>query len=176
MKPGQNLYLVGPMGVGKTTIGKLVAKRLGKQFVDLDDEIEIRAGACIPWIFDVEGEEGFRRRESDLLLEYSRQRDRVISTGGGVVLREENRQVMKMTGLVVYLNATAEQLHARTLKDKKRPLLQVPDRLKVITELKKARDSLYREVAHLVLDVGNRNSRQVTDFLIRKLDRFDPGA
>lgn len=169
MIPGQNLYLVGPMGVGKTTIGRLVAKKLKKQFVDLDDEIETRAGASIPWIFDVEGEEGFRRRETELLREYAQCRDMVVSTGGGVVLREENRQLLKTTGLVIYLDASPEQLHARTLKDKKRPLLQVPDRLKVITELKKNRDPLYRDVARLVIDVGNRSSKQVTDFLCKKL-------
>jgi shikimate kinase len=165
----QNLYLVGPMGVGKTTIGKLIAKKLGREFIDLDDEIEARAGACIPWIFDVEGEEGFRRRESDLLQEISRRSDMVVSTGGGVVLRDGNRFCLKQTGFVVFLNASAEQLHSRTLNDKKRPLLQVEDRLKVIRELKQNRDPLYREVADMVLDVGNRNSRQLTETLARAL-------
>jgi len=173
MKPGENLYLVGPMGVGKTTIGKLLAKRLKKQFVDLDEEIEARAGAGIPWIFDVEGETGFRRRESDLLLEYSHGADMVVSTGGGIVLREENRRLLKASGVVIFLNASAEQLHARTLKDKKRPLLQVPDRFRVIAELKKSRDPLYREVADLVIEVGNRNSRQITEILCKKLGHVD---
>lgn len=172
MKSDDNLYLVGPMGVGKTTIGKLLAKRLKKQFVDLDDEIEARAGASIPWIFDVEGESGFRRRETELLAEFSRRRGMVVSTGGGVVTREENRRLLKGAGVVVYLNASPEQLHARTLKDKKRPLLQVPDRLKVITELKEARDPFYREVADIVFDVGNRNSRQATEILCKKLEHL----
>ncbi|MCK9502604.1 MAG: shikimate kinase [Porticoccaceae bacterium] len=169
MKPDQNLYLVGPMGVGKTTIGKLVAKKLKKTFVDLDDEIERRAGASIPWIFDVEGEDGFRRRESDLLTEYCHRQNMLVSTGGGIVLREANRQLLKSSGVVVYLDASAEQLYNRTLKDKKRPLLQVPDRLRVITELKRARDPLYREVADLVFNVGSRNSRQATEQLCRVL-------
>ncbi|MFA5631850.1 MAG: shikimate kinase [Porticoccaceae bacterium] len=172
MKSDDNLYLVGPMGVGKTTIGKLLAKRLKKQFVDLDDEIEARAGASIPWIFDVEGESGFRRRETELLAEFSRRRGMVVSTGGGVVTREENRRLLKGAGVVVYLNASPEQLHARTLKDKKRPLLQVPDRLKVITELKEARDPFYREVADIVFDVGSRNSRQATEILCKKLEHL----
>jgi len=173
MKPDQNLYLVGPMGVGKTTIGKLVAKKLKKQFIDLDDEIDHRAGASIPWIFDVEGEDGFRRSETDLLAEYCQKQNMLVSTGGGIVLRERNRQLLTSTGVVVYLDAGVQQLYARTLKDKKRPLLQVPDRLRVITELKQARDPLYREVADLVFDVGNRNSRQATELLCKRLEAFE---
>lgn len=169
MNAGQNLYLVGPMGVGKTTIGRLLAKKLKKHFIDLDEEIEQRAGASIPWIFDVEGEAGFRRRESELLAECASRCDLVVSTGGGIVLRAENRQILKSSGLVVYLNATPEQLHARTLRDRKRPLLQVPDRLKVITELKKVREPYYLDVADLVLDVGSGNSRQATENLCRLL-------
>ncbi|MGD9660917.1 MAG: shikimate kinase [Porticoccaceae bacterium] len=169
MKPDQNLYLVGPMGVGKTTIGKLVAKKLKKHFVDLDDEIERRAGASIPWIFDVEGEDGFRRRESDLLAECCHKSNMLVSTGGGIVLKESNRRLLKSSGVVVYLDASVDQLYARTLKDKKRPLLQVADRRKVIAELKMARDPLYREVADLVFNVGNRNSRQATEQLCRVL-------
>ncbi|MFA5494500.1 MAG: shikimate kinase [Porticoccaceae bacterium] len=172
MKQGQNLYLVGPMGVGKTTIGRLIAQKLGKVFIDLDDELELRSGASIPWIFDVEGEEGFRRREAELLREVTAGRDIVLSTGGGVVLSAENRQVLKSTGFVVFLNASVEQLHQRTLKDRKRPLLQVPDRRQVIERLKRDRDPLYREVAHLVFDVGHRNSRHVTEVLLQKLRGF----
>lgn len=167
MKSELNLFLVGPMGVGKTTIGKLVSKRLGRSFVDLDDEIESRAGACIPWIFDVEGEEGFRRRESELLKEFALKEGLVVSTGGGVVLKPENRHLLRSSGCVVFLNASAEQLHRRTMNDKKRPLLQVEDRLLVIRNLKAARDPLYREVADIVMEVGNRSSRQVTDALCK---------
>lgn len=169
----QNLFLVGPMGVGKTTIGKLVSKRLGRVFVDLDDEIESRAGACIPWIFDVEGEEGFRRRESELLKEFSRAEGLIVSTGGGVVLKPENRDLLKTSGCVIFLNASAEQLHRRTINDKKRPLLQVEDRMAVIRNLKAARDPLYREVADIVIDVGNRSSRQVTDALCKMVEKLD---
>ncbi|MCK9468736.1 MAG: shikimate kinase [Porticoccaceae bacterium] len=169
MNPAQNLYLVGPMGVGKTTIGRLLAQKLGRVFVDLDEEIEQRSGASIPWIFDVEGEAGFRRREAELLKELSAGRNLVLSTGGGVVLNPDNRQLLKATGIVVFLNASVEQLYQRTLKDRKRPLLQVPDRRQVIERLKRDRDPLYREVAHLVFDVGHRNSRIATEALIRRL-------
>jgi len=172
MNPAQNLYLVGPMGVGKTTIGRLLAQKLGRVFVDLDDEIEQRSGASIPWIFDVEGEAGFRRREAELLKELSTGRNLVLSTGGGVVLNPDNRQLLKATGIVVFLNASVEQLYQRTLKDRKRPLLQVPDRRLVIERLKRDRDPLYREVAHLVFDVGHRNSRIATEALIRRLDEM----
>lgn len=173
MKPGSNLYLVGPMGVGKTTIGRLLAQRLGKRFIDLDDEIEHRSGATIPWIFDVEGEEGFRRRESELLEEVAAASDIVLSTGGGVVLSAANRRVLKDTGLVIFLTASVEQLYQRTLKDKKRPLLQVPDRRQVIERLKRDRDPLYREVADLVFEVGPRNSRHATEALLQKLRDLD---
>lgn len=172
MRPGQNLFLVGPMGVGKTTIGGLLAKKLNKSFIDLDEELERRAGAGIPWIFDVEGEEGFRRREADLLSEYAQKRDYVISTGGGIVLSGKNRQVLHAAGFVVFLDAGIEQLYNRTMKDKRRPLLQVPDRKSVIIQLKQERDPLYREVAHLVFDVGNRSSRAATEALYRKLQQI----
>lgn len=160
------------MGVGKTTVGKLVAARLHREFVDLDEAIEARSGANIPWIFDVEGEAGFRKRESELLKELATRTNLVLSTGGGVVLSENNRQVMKDTGIVVFLNASVEQLYRRTMRDKKRPLLQVPDRRKVIEQLKRTRDPLYREAAHLVFDVGQRNSRQAADELVRRLDQL----
>ena len=170
MRPGDNLYLVGPMGVGKTTIGRLLAKKMGREFLDLDEEIEARAGASIPWIFDVEGEAGFRRRESELLEECAGREAMVVSTGGGIVLDEANRRVLMRSGTVVYLNASVDQLYQRTRLDKKRPLLQVKDRRQVIADLKKARDPLYRQVADLVVDVGSRNSRQMADILCRKVE------
>ncbi len=172
MTPGRNLYLVGPMGVGKTTIGRMLANKLGKSFVDLDEEIERRSGATIPWIFDVEGEAGFRRRESELLRELSTGTDRVLSTGGGVVLDPDNRRVMRASGLVVFLSASVEQLYQRTLKDRKRPLLQVPDRRQVIERLKRDRDPLYREAAHLVFEVGHRSSRAATEALLRRINEL----
>ena len=169
MRSSDNLYLVGPMGVGKTTIGKLIAKKLKREFIDLDEEIEHRAGAAISWIFDVEGEQGFRRRESELLAECVQRSNLVVSTGGGIVLGEKNRNLLKGSGIVVFLDASVDQLYERTIKDKKRPLLQVPDRKAAIRELKNTRDPLYREVADLVVEVGQKNSRHVTERLCREL-------
>ncbi len=169
MTPGRNIFLVGPMGVGKTTIGRLLAAKLHKRFVDLDEEIERRCGADIPWIFDVEGEKGFRRRESDLLAELAADGDLVLSTGGGVVLRDENRHVLRERGFVVFLNASTEQLYRRTRRDKRRPLLQVEDRRAVIDRLRREREPLFREVADLVLEVGGQNSQRATAELLEKL-------
>ncbi|GIX30032.1 MAG: shikimate kinase [Porticoccaceae bacterium] len=173
MKEGANLYLVGPMGVGKTTIGRLVAQRLGRPFVDLDEEIEARAGADIPWIFDVEGEEGFRRREAALLAEVAQKRGWVVATGGGVVLRADNRRLMRQSGVVVFLDASVEQLYRRTRRDRRRPLLQVPDRRAALRALKEVRDPLYREAAHLVLPVDGLSSRRVTELLLEALAGLD---
>ena len=125
----QHIFLVGPMGAGKTTIGRQLADFLCRPFIDVDNEIEARTGADIQWIFDMEGEQGFRDRESKVLkaiIETSP--SSIIATGGGIVLRNENRTILQKNGLVVYLSATKEQLYERTRRDKNRPLLQVDDR------------------------------------------------
>ncbi len=143
------------MGAGKSTIGKLLAAKLNRQFLDTDHVIEDRTGADIPWIFDVEGEDGFRNRESTVLAEVLEMPDAVIATGGGIVLREENRALLKNSGFVVYLTASIDQLVERTFKDKKRPLLQVEDPRAKIVELFNQRDPLYRSVAdHVLLTDG----------------------
>lgn len=169
MKPGRNLFLVGPMGVGKTSIGRHLAAALAMDFVDLDEEIERRCGADIPWIFDVEGEAGFRARESRLLAEIARHRDTLLSTGGGVVLDENNRKLLQASGLVIFLTASTEELYRRTLKDKRRPLLQVEDRRGVIDRLKREREPLYREVADIVFDVGHRNAQRAAEDLLTQV-------
>lgn len=140
------------MGAGKTTVGRLLAKHFGRRFVDADHEIEARTGVRIPTIFEIEGEPGFRRRESQVIAELAREDDLVLATGGGVVLAPTNREVLKRTGLVIYLNALPAMLYERTRHDRNRPLLQVPDPLAKITELFALRDPLYRETAHLVVD------------------------
>lgn len=140
------------MGAGKTTVGRLLAKHFGRRFVDADHEIEARTGVRIPTIFEIEGEPGFRRRESQVIAELAREEDLVLATGGGVVLDPANREVLKRTGLVIYLNALPAMLYERTRHDRNRPLLQVPDPLGKITELFALRDPLYRETAHLVVD------------------------
>ncbi len=145
------------MGAGKTTIGRQLARRLKKRFFDCDHEIEARTGVRIPLIFEIEGEPGFRRRESQVLLELTGEHDLVLATGGGVVLDPENRRRLAETGLVIYLCAPPEELYARTQHDRNRPLLQVEDPLAKIRELHGQRDPLYREVADIILEGGRRS-------------------
>ena len=147
----QHIFLVGPMGVGKTTIGKSLASLLDRPFIDIDKEIEARCGADIPWIFDKEGEQGFRDRESRVFEDIVTVKDKsIIATGGGIVLRSANRDILRDHGRCVYLCASKEQLYERTRRDKSRPLLQVENRKQVIGDLLEKRDPLYREVADLV--------------------------
>jgi shikimate kinase len=140
------------MGAGKTTIGRQLAKRLHRRFVDSDHEIEARTGVRIPVIFDIEGEPGFRKRESQILAELVTEENLVMATGGGAVLAEENRRRLHDSGIVVYLCASPDVLYQRTRHDRNRPFLQVPDPLAKFEALFEQRDPLYREVAHLVID------------------------
>ena len=143
------------MGVGKTTVGKQLASLLHRPFVDVDAEIETRCGADIPWIFDMEGEQGFRQRESKVLEDIiASNPSSVIATGGGVVLSAKNRQLLQSSGQVIYLSASEQQLYERMRRDKSRPLLQVEDREKVISQLLEVRDPLYKEVADVVFSRG----------------------
>lgn len=140
------------MGAGKTTVGRLLAKRFDRRFVDADHEIEARTGVSVPTIFEIEGEAGFRRRESLAIAELARGNDLVMATGGGAVLDPANRAVLAASGLVIYLNAPPAMLYERTRHDRNRPLLKVANPLAKIEELFAARDPLYREVAHVVID------------------------
>lgn len=160
-----NVVLVGPMGAGKSTIGRLLAARISFDFYDTDSVIEERTGADIPWIFDVEGEAGFRARESAVLAEMVLEQNSVIATGGGIVLRSENRAVLARASSVVYLTASIDQLVERTCKDKKRPLLQVEDPRSKIIELIKLRDPLYREVADHVVETDGRSPKYVVQHI-----------
>ena len=167
--PLSNIYLIGPMGAGKSTIGRMLAKELARPFLDSDHVIEERSGADIPWIFDVEGERGFRDRECQVLAEICTQRGVVMATGGGVVGRPENRRNLSTNGFVVYLWApVAVQLH-RTEKDKRRPLLQRADRQEVLTRLLVERDPLYRSIADIVLDTETLSPRQVIKKVIQAI-------
>ena len=164
------IFLVGLMGAGKSTIGKQLAKVLHKDFVDSDREIEAHTGATIPLIFELEGEEGFRRRESEMIDKLTQQADTVLATGGGAVLKEENRKYLRERGFVVYLHATVEQLLERTRMDRNRPLLQTEDPRAKLEELTKQRDPLYREVADIVVDTGKASVREVVHQLVQKFE------
>jgi len=157
----RNIYLVGPMGAGKSTIGRVLAAELHLGFRDSDKVIEDRTGADIPWIFDMEGEEGFRDRESAVLEELSQDKDVVIATGGGIILRPRNREIMKASGYVCYLTASIEQLVERTARDKKRPLLQVENPRQKIIDLVSIRDPLYVETADFVINTDRRSPKLV---------------
>jgi shikimate kinase len=166
----KTIVLVGPMGAGKSTIGRSLAILLSRDFMDTDQVIEQRTGADIPWIFDVEGEAGFRDREAAVLKEALTHSKLVLATGGGIVMREDNRQLLKThSGPVIYLTADIEQLVERTARDKKRPLLQVEDPRSRIIDLFEARDPLYREVATLVVKTDRRAPKLVAEEIVRKL-------
>ncbi|MGD2140480.1 MAG: shikimate kinase AroK [Burkholderiales bacterium] len=151
--PG-NIFLVGMMGAGKTSVGRVLAKRLGKTFYDSDHVIEERTGVRIPVIFDIEGEEGFRTREQAVIAELTGLQDIVLATGGGAVLNAENRRLLRERGTVIYLRAAVRELLNRTRHDKNRPLLQTSDPQARLNSLFEQRDPLYKAVAHIVIETG----------------------
>jgi shikimate kinase len=166
----KNIVLVGPMGCGKTTIGRRLSIKLNQDFFDTDHEIIKKTGVSIDHIFDIEGEEGFRQRESEALESLCDMKNVVIATGGGVVLLPQNRVVLKSTGVVVYLLSSVDQLLRRTAKSKTRPLLEnSSDRQKTITEIVNARDKYYREVATIVIDTTGKKLNEVIDLIMNDL-------
>jgi len=166
--PG-SIFLVGMMGAGKTSVGRVLAKRLQKTFCDSDHVIEDRTGVKIPVIFEIEGEAGFRVRESAVMDELTALRNIVLATGGGAVLSEKTRERMRTRGMVVYLRASVRDLINRTRHDKNRPLLQATDPRARLTELYEKRDPLYREVAHLIVDTGNQSLTSLVNRLCQML-------
>ena len=152
-----HIFLVGMMGAGKTTLGRALARRLGREFVDCDRVLVERTGVPVATIFEIEGEEGFRRRESGVLQELCTRDRCVIATGGGVVLSEANRDLMRTSGTVVYLKARLESLWERTRHDSTRPLLATPDPHARLAELLAEREPLYRESAHVVVETGQQS-------------------
>ncbi len=169
----QPLFLVGMMGAGKTTIGRSLARLLNREFVDLDHELEARCGVRVSLIFDIEGEEGFRKRETTLLDECSRRSGIVLATGGGAILAPENRVYLKERGVVVYLRASADELFRRVARDRNRPLLQTADPRSRIHALLEQREPLYEEVANLSFETGSLAVAQVVRSLIPLLQQHE---
>lgn len=164
-----NVFLVGPMGAGKTTIGRILAEALGLEFVDADHEIERRAGVNIPWIFDKEGEDGFRQREVSVIDDLSQRRGVLLSTGGGAVIREENRRHLSARGTVVYLHTTVDEQLRRTAHDRNRPLLQQGNPRETLEQLFQQRDPLYREIADILMKTDSRGPKAVARDLVERL-------
>jgi shikimate kinase len=171
-RAGENIFLVGLMGAGKTSIGKLLAKRLGKAFVDSDQEIERSTGVRIPVIFEIEGEAGFRAREARMLAELVHGGNIVLATGGGAVLSPQNRALLAQNGTVIYLRAAVADLWNRTRHDKNRPLLRTAEPVAKLEQLYAERDPLYREIADIIVDTGEQSPGSLAHKLEQKIEQF----
>jgi shikimate kinase len=169
MSGGKNIFLVGLMGAGKTTVGRQLAHRLGKQFYDSDQEIESRTGVRVSVIFDIEGEAGFRAREAETIERLTQKDGVVLATGGGVILNPDNRERLAQRGFVIYLHAQPRDLWQRTRHDQSRPLLRTADPLAALQQFYAVRDPLYRSVAHLVIDTGKQSVSALMRQLISQL-------
>jgi shikimate kinase len=169
--PSDNIFLVGMMGAGKTSVGRMLARDLGKTFYDTDQHIEARTGVKIAVIFELEGEASFRARECAAIEELTALRNVVLATGGGAVLSEANRRALRSRGTVIYLRASVNDLWQRTRHDRNRPLLQTADPLARISELYVQRDPLYREAAHVVMDTGSQSLRSLVLKLCDRLSQ-----
>lgn len=167
-----NLILVGMMGSGKTTMGKALARHLGKVFVDSDEEITRRTGVTVPHIFDIEGEAGFRLRETAAIRELAGRNNMVLATGGGSVLAEENRALLEQNGIVIYLKASVHDLWQRTRHDRNRPLLQTSDPHAKLTELFQQRDPLYQQISDIVVQSGKQSVNALMLHLMEKIDAY----
>ncbi|WP_108720883.1 shikimate kinase [Polynucleobacter meluiroseus] len=165
-----NIFLIGLMGAGKSTVGKLLAKKLGRRFLDADHVIEERCGVKIPVIFDMEGEAGFRKREAQAIEEITSEKEIVLATGGGAVLLSENRQALSQRGTVIYLHANPLELFHRTRGGEGRPLLKQGDAKKILENLYSIRDPLYREIADHVIETGKPSVNQLVNTLIMQLE------
>lgn len=169
MPRSERLFLIGPMGAGKSTIGRLLSEQLSLPFMDLDREIEERSGASIPWIFDIEGEAGFRERESATLTDVLQAASLILATGGGCILSQENRQLLAQTGAVVYLRTSVEQQLQRTAKDKNRPLLQTADPRSVLEKMAQERNPLYESTADIVIDTNGQPPKAVVQEILNSI-------
>lgn len=169
LNPTSNIFLVGLMGSGKTTIGRALAKKLNKRFVDADHEIEARTGATIPLIFEIEGEASFRQREADVIRDLTAEEGLVLATGGGAIMNAQSRAFLKGRGTVVYLRASVASILQRTSHDKSRPLLQTADPKARIEELARERGPYYEEVAHIIIETGRPNVQSVVQNILARL-------
>lgn len=172
MKLG-NIFFIGLMGAGKTTIGRLLAKQMGKVFYDSDHEIERKTGVKIPLIFELEGEAGFRRREAAVIEELSQLDNIVMATGGGAVLAPENREFLRNNGHVIYLRANVHDLWQRTRNDKTRPLLQGGDIRQKLERLYLERDPIYTNLASCIVDTGSQSANDITNHIEQILKNLD---
>ncbi len=169
MAEKRNIFLVGPMGAGKSTIGRHLADELHLDFFDSDQEIERRTGADIAWIFDLEGEDGFRKREENVINDLTDKQGIVLATGGGSIVTKAVRNRLSARGIVVYLQTTIDKQVARTQRDKRRPLLQNEDPEKVLRDLAEMRNPLYEEVADYIVDTDDQSARAVANQIISKI-------
>ncbi|MDX1482765.1 MAG: shikimate kinase AroK [Woeseiaceae bacterium] len=169
MKTPNNLFLVGPMGAGKSAVGRQVARLLHLSFVDSDDEIESRTGVDIPFIFEKEGEAGFRKREAAAIDELTQQQGLVLATGGGAVINDDTRSRLGARGFVVYLQTSIEQQLERTRRGRERPMLQSGDPREILEKLMAERDPLYREIADLVVTTDGRKVSAVAKEIVEAL-------
>lgn len=167
----QNIFLIGLMGAGKTTLGKQLSEHFQQPFYDSDQAICDKTGVSIPTIFELEGEVGFRERESEMINELSQLANIILATGGGAVLREDNRRCLRERGVVVYLHVPPDILVERTRHDRNRPLLQVDDPFQKMRDLYTVRDPLYRETAHVVLEIGLENHYVTFQQLLQALSQ-----
>ena len=167
-----NIFIVGPMGSGKTTVGKIVANELFLEFHDTDAKIEESTGVTIDWIFDIEGESGFRKRETLILKEVVALNSIVLATGGGIIIAEENRELLASRGTVFYLHTPLNTQIERTAKDKDRPLLKDKDPEKVLLDLQKTRQAMYEEVADHIIDTENKSGSEVANEIVKLVKNY----
>jgi shikimate kinase len=166
------IFIIGPMASGKSTIGQKLAKSLGLDFIDTDKEIERLAGVNISWIFDIEGEDNFRLREEKVLQEVSKKDDCVISTGGGIVLSKENRELLNASGLIIYLKVAIQTQLERTLLDKSRPLLKADNKEQILRKLQAQRAPLYEEIANITIKEKERSHNEVIKEIVAEIGNY----
>jgi shikimate kinase len=169
MKHPKNIFLIGPMGAGKSVVGRYLARSLNLSFVDSDDEIELRTGVDIPFIFEKEGESGFRKREAIVIDDLSKRENIVLATGGGAIVENDSRSRLGARGFVVYLYTTVDQQVTRTSKGRERPLLENVDPRTALEQLLLFRDPLYREIADLIVETDGRKVKSVVDEIVEQV-------